>query len=201
MVIENINNYVINFIEMNKDSNLVELWKSKKNQQNLLKTLKKNNITIKDPLKPKRGKSGFLFFCDEYRSKVKSEFPDMKVKEIVSTLGIRWKELKKENSEEILKFEKLSLDDRNRYKKEMHDYIPVLNRKYKYVKSVKKVKSKKRSKRTQNEIMFDNFIKSKKNKIKKLHPEFELKDIIDYLKNKWNEMSDEKKKKYVNKKL
>ena len=41
MVIENINNYVLNFIELNKDSNLIDLWKSKKNQQNLLKTLKK----------------------------------------------------------------------------------------------------------------------------------------------------------------
>ena len=56
-----------------------------------LKIIKKNNITVKDPNKPKRRKSGYLYFCAEYREKMKAENPDLTVKEIVSKLGILWK--------------------------------------------------------------------------------------------------------------
>ena len=83
MFIENINQFVIDFLENNK-TNMSEHWSSKKNQQSLIKTLKKNNIKIKDPDKPKRGKSGFLFYCDTKRPIIKQEYPELTVKEIVS---------------------------------------------------------------------------------------------------------------------
>ena len=196
MFIENINKFVLESLQLNKNNeNIDEVWVSKKNQQLFLKTLKKNNVKIKDPTKPKRGKSAFLFFCEENRKKIKKKYPEFTVKEIVSKLGTVWQELKDSNSEEINRYEQMSIKDRNRYKNEMKTYIPILNRKIDVKKSTKKP-SKRRSKRTQEEIMFDNFLKNKKTRAKKSHPELESKDIVQYIKSKWEKLPDEKKKKY-----
>jgi len=194
MFIDNINQFVIDFLE-NTKVNMTEQWSSKKNQQLLLKTLKKNNIRIKDPDKPKRGKSGFLFYCDVKRQIIKNDNPELSVKEIVSKLGTEWQILKTSNSDEICKYEEMSVKDRNRYKQEMRNYIPILNRKAE--KSIKK--SKRRSKRNDEDIMYDNFVKMKKPKVKKSHPEFDSKDIIEYIKTKWEKIPEEKKLKYKNK--
>jgi len=185
MFIENINKFVLEFLQLNKNNeNIDEVWVSKKNQQLFLKTLKKNNVKIKDPTKPKRGKSAFLFFCEENRKKIKKKYPEFTVKEIVSKLGTVWQELKDSNSEEINRYEQMSIKDRNRYKNEMKTYIPILNSKIDVKKSTKKP-SKRRSKRTQEEIMFDNFLKNKKTRAKKSHPELDSKDIVQYIKSKW----------------
>ena len=197
MFIENINKFVLEFFQTNKNNeNIDEAWVSKKNQQLLLKTLKKNNVKIKDPTKPKRGKSAFLFFCEENRKKIKKKYPELTVKEIVSKLGIDWQTLKDTNSDEIDRYEQMSIKDRNRYKNEMRTYIPILNRKIDIKKSTKKP-SKRRSKRSQEEIMFDNFLKNKKTRAKKSHPELDSNGIIEYIKSKWEKMTDEKKKKYI----
>lgn len=199
MFIENINQFVLDFLENNK-TNMSEHWSSKKNQQSLIKTLKKNNIKIKDPDKPKRGKSGFLFYCDTKRPIIKQENPELTVKEIVSKLGTEWQLLKTSNSDEINKYEEMSSKDRNRYKQEMKNYIPILNRKTEYKKNSEKKPSKRRSKRNDEDIMYENFIKMKKPRVKKSHPEFDSNDIIEYIKSKWDNLADEKKTKYKNKK-
>ena len=199
MFIENINQFVIDFLENNK-TNMSEHWSSKKNQQSLIKTLKKNNIKIKDPDKPKRGKSGFLFYCDTKRPIIKQENPELTVKEIVSKLGTEWQILKTSNSDDINKYEEMSSKDRNRYKQEMKNYIPILNRKTEYKKNSEKKPSKRRSKRNDEDIMYENFTKMKKPRVKKSHPEFDSNDIIEYIKSKWDNLADEKKTKYKNKK-
>jgi hypothetical protein len=198
MFIENINQFVLDFLENNK-TNMAEQWTSKKNQQLLLKTLKKNNIKIKDPEKPKRGKSGFLFYCDVKRPMIKEENPELTVKEIVSKLGTEWQLLKASNSAEISKYEEMSVKDRNRYKQEMRSYIPILNRKTEDKKKSGK-KSKRRSKRNDEDIMYDNFVKTKKPRVKKSHPEFDSKELIQYIKTKWEKLPEEKKLKYKNNK-
>ena len=196
MFIRNINEFVLDFLRINiNKTNTEEIWLSKKNQQCLLKTLKKNNVKIKDPDKPKRGKSAFLFYCEVNRKILKEKYPEMSVKEIVSKLGIDWQKLKDENSSDIEIYEEMSIKDRNRYKQQMRNYIPILNRKINNdeKKESDKKQSKRRSKRNKEEIMYENFIKSKKTRTKKLHPELESKDLIEYLKNKWEKMNDEKK--------
>ena len=44
----------------------------------------------KDPLMPKRSKSSFLFFCDEHRSKIRKENPELKMGEVMKQLGKMW---------------------------------------------------------------------------------------------------------------
>ena len=212
MFVENISQFVIDFINNNKSSNIIENWTSKKNQDLLVKTIKKNNITIKDPNKPKRGKSGYLFFCAEYRDRMKKENPDLSVKDIVSKLGILWKQLKKEDGDEVRRFEKMSLDDRNRYKKEMCCYVPLMrkiNKKNKsdvvidlidIDKNKQKIKDEKKnikkSKKSEKDEGYSKFVRSKRNKSKKTHPELDSEGILKYLEQKWEKFPESKKEKY-----
>ena len=226
MFVDNISQFVLDFIQNNKNPNLCDAWNSKRNQEQLVKIIKKNNIIIKDPQKPKRGKSGYLFFCAEYREKMKQEFPELSVKEIVSKLGIIWKKLKKENSPEVKKFEQMSLDDRNRYKDEMTDYVPLIRKINKKEKKIvtddgiingddnnnitsviedeknkqKEEKNLKRSKKKEKDDGYSKFIRSKRNKTRKTHPELDSEGILKYLAQKWEKFPDIKKEKYRKKK-
>ena len=213
MFVENISQFVIDFINNNKNPNIIEAWGSKKNQEQLFRTIKKNNIVIKDPHKPKRGKSGYLFFCAEYREKMKNENPELSVKDIVSKLGILWKQLKKDNSPEVKRFEKMSLEDRNRYKSEMNGYVPLIRKINKKEKKDKKSdenittlienekkkeeeKIIKRSKKKEKDDGYSKFMRSKRNKTKKTHPELDSEGILRYIAEKWEKFPDSKKEKY-----
>lgn len=44
----------------------------------------------KDKNLPKKPKTAFLFFCDEYRSVIKSENPECKMSDIMKLLGKKW---------------------------------------------------------------------------------------------------------------
>jgi len=224
MFVENISQFVLEFINQNNPNNseLIDLWNSKKNKEQLIKTIKKNNITIKDPDKPKRGKSGYLYFCEVYREKLKEEYPELSVKQIVSKLGILWKQLKEENNQEVKNFEKLSTEDRNRYKNEMVNYVPLIRKmnkkdigvvtkltgvvstdsinKQEDSSLVVEEKNIKRSKKKEKDEGYTKFIRSKRNKTRKTHPELDSDGIMNYLKSKWEKFPDEKKIKYRNKK-
>lgn len=211
MFVENISQFVIDFLQNNKNPDLTEAWKSKKNQESLIKVIKKNNIVVKDPNKPKRGKSGYLYFCAEYREKMKQAHPDLSVKEIVSKLGLLWKQMKKEKNPEVQRFEKMSLEDRNRYKSEMNFYVPIL-RKINKKESKKKrsdedddkegntITEKPKKTRKKEDDGYNKYLRSKRNKTKKNHPELDSDGILKYLKQKWEKFPQERKDKYKNKK-
>ncbi len=48
--------------------------------------------TRRDPNKPKRAMSAYLYFCEAHRESVKSEFPEKKMIEVQKVLGDRWKD-------------------------------------------------------------------------------------------------------------
>ena len=73
----------------------------------------------KDPNAPKRALSGFFWFSNDERGKVKAANPDFGVGDIAKELGRRWAEA----SEEVkAKFEALAANDRVRYDKEKLAY-------------------------------------------------------------------------------
>ena len=79
----------------------------------------------KDPDAPKRGKSGYLFFCSAKRLDVKEELgEDAKTTEITSRLGELWTELKNDESrgEELALYLQMATDDKERYVAEKADY-------------------------------------------------------------------------------
>lgn len=71
----------------------------------------------KDPNAPKRSLSGFFFFCNEERSKVRAKFPDYMVGDVAKELGKRW-----EVCQNRSKFESMAVVDKARYEKEMKAY-------------------------------------------------------------------------------
>lgn len=187
---ENINNFIVDFMMKNiGNENVINIWTSEKNQKLFSKIIKKDSVCMKDPNKPKRGKSGYLFFCQEYRSLLKKEYPDMSIKDIVSKLGIIWKELKETNPDEIERFEAMSRYDRDRYKTEILEYNIKLKNNKKT--SQKKTKSKNKG--------YDKFIKTKSKKTKKTHPELDTVGVIHYLTQKWEKYPEDKKEKYSKK--
>ena len=71
----------------------------------------------KDPLLPKRAKSGFLFFCDEKRRIVMEKYPDFKMGDVMKELGKQWQDCKNKD-----KYESMSNDDKDRYHEELEQY-------------------------------------------------------------------------------
>lgn len=73
----------------------------------------------KDPNKPKKNLSAFMFFCNNYRNEVKNANKGASLGEISKMLGSIWQELE---SDDKLPFEKQANEDKLRYKKEMEQY-------------------------------------------------------------------------------
>jgi hypothetical protein len=57
------------------------------------KAEKKKGRKKKDPNKPKRAMSSFMFFANEKRQQVRDTNPDLKITEVGKRLGEMWKEL------------------------------------------------------------------------------------------------------------
>ena len=96
-------------------------------------TPKKSSRKKKDPDAPKRGKSAYIFFGQEYREKAKEELMEehgdaYENKMVMSRLGAMWKDLqastKAKDKKEVAKFEKMAADDKERYETEKADYTP-----------------------------------------------------------------------------
>ena len=73
----------------------------------------------KDPNKPKRAKTSYLYFCEEMRPGVKNKHPELKMGGIMKELGKMWQELPEDKKE---KYNKLYEDDKLRYEEEMEEY-------------------------------------------------------------------------------
>ena len=98
------NAYIEAFIAEHGSEDMVETWQDDENQTEFMKLAKKMNkgkkeTSPKDPNKPKRGKSAYLFFCADNRAKTKEELgDDAKATEVTAELGKRWNELKLSDS-------------------------------------------------------------------------------------------------------
>lgn len=77
----------------------------------------------KDPTKPKRGKSGFMFYCDEHRPKLIKKAREgggkVEIGKIAKILGENWKKVTKK---EKTKYDALAEKDKVRYEKEIAEY-------------------------------------------------------------------------------
>ena len=104
--VKKINGYIINFLQRadeSKTSYSTE-WSSKENQDSFIKLIKKlftSGKKIKDPKKPKRGRSAYIFYCSENRALVKKDLAcdeGVKITEITTELGRRWQILNSNKS-------------------------------------------------------------------------------------------------------
>jgi hypothetical protein len=82
----------------------------------------KNAKKKKDPNKPRRNKSAYLFFAQEHRPLVKADLPGATFGDIGREVGMRWKAIKDSKSAD--KYKSLAAKDKVRYTNEMKAYVP-----------------------------------------------------------------------------
>ena len=131
--IRKLNNLVISVVKENTESeNFEDVWMSKSIQKQV-KTLvmpksSKFERVKKDPNAPKRGKSAYLFFCSDYRDKVKAELgEESKATDVTRELGLRWNALKDSkkasDKKSLAEYERAAAEDKSRYDSEKAEYV------------------------------------------------------------------------------
>lgn len=73
----------------------------------------------KDPEKPKKSKTSYMYFCQDQREKLLEENPNILLGEQSKKLGEMWNAL---DGEEKQKYVTMAEDDKNRYEQELEDY-------------------------------------------------------------------------------
>jgi hypothetical protein len=193
------NKFVLSFLKDTSSSNNVnELWMAS-DVQKQVKSLcalgagsqgRKN----KDPNAPKRGKSGYLFFCSENRDAVKSSLGEnSKATDVTKELGLRWnalKESKKPADKKILAvYEKAAADDKARYQGEKAEYTPpdlddsddnTRRRRG------KRKSAKKGPKRAKSGYLY--FCEERRDQLKASNPNLKSTEITSELGRLWNEL-------------
>lgn len=121
-------NYVKDSLDIFYDShvNLIEKVCLELNQMDkkdiLIEKLLDKNIKLKakkDVNAPKRWRTNFILYSDEFRNSVISENKNFKLGDVSKKLGEMWKQLPESEKE---KYHKLSLEDRDRYESELEEY-------------------------------------------------------------------------------
>ena len=216
-----VSKFVLDFIESNKDKNLRELWNSKKIQKEFNTVVNKK---YKDKNKPKKCKSCYIYFCDYNRKIIEQKYPNIKNKELMTQIGLEWKEVKANRKDELKKYEDLATKDKERYMSEMDIFKKSINDKKDESNDIdEKEKPKPLKPRAIKPPVVeppvveppvveppvvepDNlkkakeyFIKKKTKKMKKLQPELSDTDILLKANKKWDKLSDEDRKTFIEK--
>jgi len=82
----------------------------------------------KDPNAPKKGLSGFMFFSQVNRPKVKAEDPSLTIGGVAKVMGERWKAC---SAEDRVQYEEMAQKDKKRYEKAKAEYAITLAEKAK----------------------------------------------------------------------
>ena len=124
--------FVAKFLTDNGSVELVDKWNAQENIEAfnvvVAKGVKRSSDKIKDPNKPKRGKSAYIFFCAKKREEAKSNLGDgAKATEVTAELGKMWNALKastkKDDKKLLTALEAEAAEDKARYDGEMEVYV------------------------------------------------------------------------------
>ena len=198
LTLKQLNKLIISFLSENESvENIAEQWMDTKNQKLARNLVNKSNKPKKDPNAPKRGKSSYLFFCDERRPTVQTELPDgSKATDVTRELGVQWNKLKAstkaKDKKSMVKYAKLAKEDKDRYDAEKSTYVaPVIS-----TETSKETKTKSKAanypKRSKSSYLF--FCADKRSVVKTEMPEgTKNTDITRELGKRWNILKDDGK--------
>ena len=198
--LKNINEYIQSFLSEHGSEEVIEAWNSKDTQKKFLKILQDDSpikkTSLKDPNKPKRNKTAYIFFCSDRRQEVKEELGDgAKTTDIMSRLGELWNELNEEaktNEEVIEQYKKAASDDKERYDLEMASYESPSEEEIIANKKASKVKDPNRPKRNKTSYIF--FCSANRTNVKnELGDDAKTTDVSIELGKRWNALKDSTK--------
>ena len=162
-------------------------------------------VSVKKKEGPKRGRTGYIFFCTEHRPLIKQEDSDLNTKEITSRLGAKWKSL---SEEEKSPYVKLAEEDKKRYEEEKLNWgnnsesstqkyddidAPVKDKKDKKSKKDKKDKKKKKSKKKSGYVLF---CQEERDNVKETNPDYSSQQVTQELGELWTALSQEEQDEY-----
>lgn len=145
----------------------------------------------KDPNKPKRGLTAFMWYSKERRGPIKTAEPTLAFGDIAKKIGVEWAAMKDGQKK---KFEKLASKDKARYEEEMKDYTPPEGGVP--AKKKKRKKDPNAPKRSKSAFMF--FAKERRPELVKSNPKWSFGEFGRKMGEEWRSMSDKKKAKYNN---
>ena len=185
--IKNMNEFIHTFLNRMVEDNvqdMIEEWDAPEVQEDFKKFFKKRSRK-KDPNKPKRPKSTYLFFCKAMRAEVKADLgSDCKNTDVVSELGRRWHEFKvsksRKDKKALATFKEEAEADKERYAEEIKDYVPTSEEE---LKKMKKKKKSGRPKRATSSYQY--FCKDARSEIKEDDPDIDSKDIMKEIGRRW----------------
>ena len=188
--IKNMNEFIHTFLNRMVEDNvqdMIEEWDAPEVQEDFKKFFKKRSRK-KDPNKPKRPKSTYLFFCKAMRAEVKADLgSDCKNTDVVSELGRRWHEFKvsksRKDKKALATFKEEAEADKERYAEEMKDYVPTSEEELKKMK--KKMKSG-RPKKTTSAFIY--FCKDIRPIIKEENADMSHPDVMREIGKRWKEL-------------
>jgi hypothetical protein len=190
------NKFVLSFLkDTSQSENINELWMGADVQKQVKNLSNSSGINKKkkDPDAPRRGKSGYLFFCTDHREAVKTFLGESsKATDVTKELGIRWnalKDSKKPADKKILAgYEKAAADDKARYQTEKSEYTPpeTTNDKGNTRRGGKQKSPKDGPKRAKSGYLY--FCEDRRNKLKSENPNLKSTEITSELGRLWNEL-------------
>ena len=202
---KNIMDYIKDFItqagEEEWDTDfMLRAWEEKsKDIEKIIEegTLKTKKVSSpKDPNKPKRGRSAYLFFCGEARAEVKEEMDDAKPQEVMRELGVRWRTLKesskKDDKTKLATYTKMAEEDKARSAQEMEIYVPPSEEELLEAKPKKsrKTTKKKSDKPTRGRTAYIYFCTENRAEVKEENEGVDGKGITKLLGELWAELKD-----------
>jgi len=200
--------YVKDFLNQAADEEwdhdfMIETWNEKEKDikalvdANIPKKTKKES-SPKDPNKPKRGKSAYIFYCGDVRSAVKEELGDVKPQEVMRELGARWRALKgstkKIDQKKVEKYNKMAAADKVRAADEMETYVHPTNEELAAMakpKRGRKSTKKKSDKPTKGRSAYIFYTKEMREEVKEDNSDTDSKGITKILAEMWKEVKDE----------
>lgn len=166
-----------------------EYIESEKELEKSVKEFKGEKKLKRDPDAPKGAKNAYLFFCADNRDEVKEENPSLNTKDISKKLGEMWKDVDEELKAE---YQEKAKQDKERYERELEDYIPKEG--FKNPKDRKKSKPKSNSpKRARSAYIF--FCQDKRESVSSSG--LKNTEVLKKLGEMWKSIDDKKKKKYI----
>jgi high mobility group protein B2 len=164
---------------------------------------------------PKRASSAYIYFCKDYRSKIKEENPELTPSEIMTEMGRVWREEMTDKKKK--KYIKLNEEDKERYLEEKSNWVdseseetkdsaPPEAKKSSSKKSTKsdsdsetskKGSKKKDSKKKTPEISgFAKYAKENRKALRAEHADWSSKQITTSLGEQWSDMTEEEQGTY-----
>jgi hypothetical protein len=153
---------------------------------------KRRKRRLKDPNRPKRAMSAFMFFCNANREIVKAQSPNLSFAEVAREIGARWKNLRQSDK---APYQTLADQDRARYEEEKRMYTPDPKYMVMETKNGKMKKDPNAPKRAMSGFIF--FSNHMRPKMKQRHPDITFLELGAEIGKLWRGLSATKRKPYM----